>query len=283
MTNKKNRNALVHGIYSTDVVLPWEREEDFGDLLEGIRLDLKPNGTTEHEIAFTIAHYHWKKRRIHHLQQLAFLNTSSAAEIEKSGKRSVPGIRGHFKARDADNSKQAERFTKAVAGLTGAVASLAEVSKSGKDSGKAQANLRSVLDSIQKLQSQIDAQVKAQEVAKRQGEKISGEPYDLHIMARGCELQERLDALIEKNLQRLIIHREFQRQYGGHDSTMKVIEHCLPPAQPAPAMRSVGKTNALNAATVKKNKSTAASDGNKDSDYDNDNHDMVELDRDLGA
>src|SRR2546423_1760850 len=102
MSNKKNRNSLVHGIYSSDLVLPWERAEDFYELLEGMRLDFEPNGATEDDIVFEIAVLHWRKRRINRALQLTFLESDAATEIEKSGKRSVPGIRHHLKARDAD-------------------------------------------------------------------------------------------------------------------------------------------------------------------------------------
>ena len=63
MRKQSNKNALVHGVYSSDIVLPWEKAEDFNELLKGIRLDFMPNGTTEDDIVFEIAVLHWKKRR----------------------------------------------------------------------------------------------------------------------------------------------------------------------------------------------------------------------------
>jgi len=46
-------------------------------------------------------------------------------------------------------------------------------------------------------------QLKAQEGAKLQAEKISGDPYGLDNIARACELEARLDALIEKKMKGL--------------------------------------------------------------------------------
>lgn len=54
MNGKGNRNALAHGVHSSDVILPWEREEDFEELLEGVRRDFQPVGTTENEFVFLL-------------------------------------------------------------------------------------------------------------------------------------------------------------------------------------------------------------------------------------
>ena len=39
-----HKNALTHGIYAQDIVLPWEIEQDFVDLYEGLRNEFEPDG-----------------------------------------------------------------------------------------------------------------------------------------------------------------------------------------------------------------------------------------------
>ena len=93
---KKSKNALLHGVYSSDLIFPWEKLEDFLELLNGVRADLDPKGTLENEIVFDLACLRWKKRRLNRFMQLTLLQNPFAAEVEESGKRSVEGIRTHW-------------------------------------------------------------------------------------------------------------------------------------------------------------------------------------------
>jgi hypothetical protein len=58
-----SKNALVHGIYASDVLLPGESEEDFTNLYAAIRSDLNPEGALEEEAVLDIVRLHWLKRR----------------------------------------------------------------------------------------------------------------------------------------------------------------------------------------------------------------------------
>jgi hypothetical protein len=42
-----HKNALSHGAYAQDFVLPWENEQDFVDLHKGLRIELEPDGPSE--------------------------------------------------------------------------------------------------------------------------------------------------------------------------------------------------------------------------------------------
>jgi hypothetical protein len=274
MTKKKNRNALIHGFYSSDVLMPWEKEQDFRKLLEGLRLDFNPKGTTEDEEVFGIALLRWKQRGIHRALQLSLLGSSAAAEIAKSGKRSARGIHRALNEREGRDQKE-EQLAAAVASLAESMSALAELA-AGNNLGKLGANLRSVIHSIEELGPQLMAAAKSQTA-----EKISHDPYGLDHIAHLCELQERLDGLVEKKVKRLAMFREFQRQYGGADPTVQIIEHRLPQAQPESARRSEENTSVLNV-TAKKKKSTTDNDRDSGSANDNDNHDY-QLDRDLEA
>ena len=93
---QRPKNALVHGVYASDVILPWEKRQSFYDLLNGLRRDYQPNGTFEDDIVFDMALQFWKKRRANRTLQLALLQSPFAAQIEESGKHSVEGIRNHL-------------------------------------------------------------------------------------------------------------------------------------------------------------------------------------------
>jgi hypothetical protein len=270
MSKKSNQNALVHGVYSSDIVLPWEKAEDFNELLKGIRLDFKPNGTTEDDIVFEIAVLHWKKRRINRALQLAFLQSSVAAEIEKSGKRSVAGIRRFLKTQRIKEGREEGQFAAAVVSLAEGVSTLTDCANSKKKpwTDKLGANLRSVINDIEGLRPHIEARAKAETAAKPQAEeKVSDSAYNLDTAGRGYEMEERLDALIEKKIKRLIIIREFHRQYG-QDSGVKLIEHRPSSAKDVSSKPSVPKVGRM--ARTKKSKGANDNwndDENNDDDY----------------
>ena len=58
-----SKNALVHGVYASDILLPGESVEDFTNLYAAIRSDLNPEGALEEEAVLDIVRLHWLKRR----------------------------------------------------------------------------------------------------------------------------------------------------------------------------------------------------------------------------
>ena len=56
MISKKSRsrNALVHGLYTKDVLLPWDSKEDFKRLHEDLKAELCPHGRAEEEPSPTL-------------------------------------------------------------------------------------------------------------------------------------------------------------------------------------------------------------------------------------
>jgi hypothetical protein len=277
MKKQSNKNALVHGVYSSDVVMPWEKAEEFNELLKGIRLDFMPNGTTEDDIVFGIADLCWKKRRINRMQQLAFLQSRAAAEIEKSGKRSVSGIRRSLEAQRLKEAHDDGRFAAAVVDVSDVLTQLTNFATSHKNTslGKFGANLRSAISTIEALQPFIEAGATALAAAKPQAEeKVSDGACNLDTIARACAMEERLDGLIEKKIKQLIIFREYQRQYG-HDSSPKLIEHHASSAKDVSAKPAVTESSVTKASRpARTEKSKSVDDHWADNDNNNDNNDV---------
>ena len=44
-----SKNALTHGFYATDVVLPWENQQEFDDLLRAFQDEYCPDGVSEED------------------------------------------------------------------------------------------------------------------------------------------------------------------------------------------------------------------------------------------
>src|SRR5437868_5915590 len=92
---KPKFNALVHGVYSRDILLPWEKREDFETLVRGLNDELHPSGRAEEETVLDVAFAMWKKRDLERLWVLQICKSPFTQEIVKSGKKSWTGIRKH--------------------------------------------------------------------------------------------------------------------------------------------------------------------------------------------
>ncbi len=68
----RKRNALVHGVYANDVVLPGEDEGDFEKLHADLKAELDPHGRTEEETVLEIGRLWQQKRRLVRLQRESF-------------------------------------------------------------------------------------------------------------------------------------------------------------------------------------------------------------------
>ena len=75
VTKKKprNGNALVHGLYAKDVLLPWDSKADFEKLHEDLRAEFFPCGRAEEEAVLDLAFAHWDKHTIWRMRQTAVL------------------------------------------------------------------------------------------------------------------------------------------------------------------------------------------------------------------
>lgn len=61
MSNSKpSKNALSHGFYADEIVLPWEKQQEFDDLHEALRDEYCPDGVSEEAAVFDLASLHWK-------------------------------------------------------------------------------------------------------------------------------------------------------------------------------------------------------------------------------
>jgi hypothetical protein len=57
-------NAVCHGVLSRYTVLPWEDEEEYQGLLEGLVAEHEPQGPTEEHLVEEVAGVIWRKRRL---------------------------------------------------------------------------------------------------------------------------------------------------------------------------------------------------------------------------
>jgi hypothetical protein len=197
-TNSRTKNALVHGTYSSDIVLPWEKAEDFYELLKGIREEFTPQGTTENRIVFDLAHLYWKKARVNRLTQLLVRQTPVAAQIVASGKRTIKGICAHLDAPPVDKNdgldvslKQADMLSSIIPDLK-----IAEEEKN---------RFLGMIELFQKVIADV-----------RRPKSFMGGALSSLVdeLAKCVELESRLDGMIDRTIQRLAAAKEFKRIYA---------------------------------------------------------------------
>lgn len=207
----KSKNALMHGVYTNDVILPWESAKEFYALLKETRDDLQPDGMLEDQIVESIAKLFWKKRRVDWFLQHALLQGRFADEAEKSEKRSVEGVRAHLDVERLRFRRKNEKQNAAVAQLSEAMTEFVKTLNSDDTPplGKLGANMRYVLDTLDELESTIAEGAKA-----GSDENLFDVGPSLDALSKAIEMEARLDGLIDKALQRLIIAKEYRKHYA---------------------------------------------------------------------
>ena len=105
MTKKntsRNKNALHHGLYSSDFILPWEKAEDFDELLNGVREDFTPQEQSKTG-SLLILPNPILEESAGKPSRLNFSFCNLGLQIVASGKRTVKGISAHV-ARPIDEN-----------------------------------------------------------------------------------------------------------------------------------------------------------------------------------
>ena len=63
---QRTKNALIHGVYASEILLSGESEEDFTELYKAFHGELNPGSPLEEEVVLDITRLHWLKRRAMH-------------------------------------------------------------------------------------------------------------------------------------------------------------------------------------------------------------------------
>jgi hypothetical protein len=96
-TKPRKKNALAHGIYGKDILLPWESRKDFKKLLADLRDEFRPEGRMENEIVFDLAHSRWQKYRVHQMYIAAAYSDPFVSGLVETRQKSWAGMRKHLR------------------------------------------------------------------------------------------------------------------------------------------------------------------------------------------
>ena len=73
---------LCTEFYSSEVILPWEREDEFEKLHKAFRAEWKPSGYSEEQAVLDVTYYTWMKWRVIKSAHLRFFKCSLSDEIK---------------------------------------------------------------------------------------------------------------------------------------------------------------------------------------------------------
>ena len=133
MTESRKKNALTHGIYGKDILLPWESREEFEKLLADLQAEFQPSGRMENEIVFDLAHLRWQKYRVHRMWIAAAYADPFMSDLVKAGEKSWAGMRNHLKCKAKEKRTMSELLNESFLEQTAEAAkTLAELIQTGK-------------------------------------------------------------------------------------------------------------------------------------------------------
>jgi len=98
-TNPSAKNALVHGCYAKDSVLPWESQDEFDEMHRHCREHLNPHGVFEEEAVWDVTLRLWWKRRLIQNYTRRFICDPLAEDLTRAAEQGADGIETYLRDR----------------------------------------------------------------------------------------------------------------------------------------------------------------------------------------
>ena len=215
-TKKKSRNhnALVHGLYAKDVLLPWDSKEDFERLHEDLKAEYRPHERTEEEAVLDLTFLHWDKQTLRRMWQSAVLKDPFTWDIVQTGRKSWSGIRKQLRggAKDARSLQvmTEENFSK----LQSDVERLRRKIEQSSDREEIKV-LETKMGACLRLISEHVAPLLQTLMQGPNAEKAFDNVYSPESMEKIVRLEAAIDARIAKVMGRLRALKEFKRTPAG--------------------------------------------------------------------
>jgi hypothetical protein len=224
---RRKKNALTHGIYGKDILLPWESREEFEKLLADLRNEFRPDGRMENDIVFDIAYLRWQKYRIHQTYIAVTYGDPFVSDLVKARKKSWMGMARHLRRASEHKRTMSEFMSELFMEEIEKVAeTLAKAMREGKlvnsevVQGKAYHDVTK--DFTLPLIETFEARQSAEDLLCR--------TYSPETLEPVFRLEAMIDARTDKALARLVSLKEYKRVAAAHS----------PPLIPADVSTSSG-------------------------------------------
>jgi hypothetical protein len=205
-----SHNALVHGLYARDVLLPWDSKSDFEKLHADLRAEFMPHGRAEEETVLDLTFLHWHKHTVYRMWQTSVLKDPFTQDILETKRKSWSGIRNRLRS-----AARSERTLLGVADAERAkLLSQIERLRKDMDAASDQQEVQLIEQKIDALLGTMHKHVLPLVQALQQGpnaEQTFDSAYASESIEKIVRLEAALDARIAKVLARLVGLKEFKR------------------------------------------------------------------------
>jgi hypothetical protein len=212
---RRTKNAVVHGIYAEDILLPWESREEFERLSTDLVAEFRPHGRMEEETVSDIARLRWQKRRLQQMLAAATYGDPFVIDLIEARQESWAGIRSHLKWK-AKNERELSEVLNGVflEQITESAETLAERLRGGKLS-------RSKVENAQRMQTVLEEftipLIKKFEDRPNAEESLR-RTYSPEYLERIVRLEAMIDARVDKALARLVGLMEYKRLAAPYEN-----------------------------------------------------------------
>ena len=211
-----NKNALFHGIYSDEIILPWESPVDFEKLHSSLKDEWNPSGCSEEQAVFDLAHCTWIKWRAAKFAALRFHRAKFGKGFLKPGETTWQDIIKH----EQEVPKAAEDALSEVQKLLGAMNDLLEThrnfSRDFKSTGGAdtQSEITAILTDLRKtidVNTGMVSTINTLAAVSSMHFVLFNLAYQPETIEQDIKVMAAIDARIDKILRRLTSLKEYKR------------------------------------------------------------------------
>jgi hypothetical protein len=212
----KHKNALVHGVYTVDTILPWESEEEFEHLFQDLRTEWTPEGRTEEEAILTLARALWNKHRLMRSTQMVYRKDPLVGELIKSGAKTWAEIEGFLQDKaNADDSVMDEVKRTLNQLRVAAEAASALMTASNPDTQKIYRAVKGIeelyLKSVIPVYGKVYDASNSADVTKVTPNNAIEQAYHPDCLEKLIRLDASIDTRVDKALARIINLKEYKR------------------------------------------------------------------------
>ena len=224
-TKPRKKNALAHGIYGKDILLPWESRKDFEKLLADLRDDFRPVGRMQNDIVFDLAHLRWQKYRVHKMYIGAAYRDPFVSDLVEARPKSWAEMRSHLRRKSINERTMSELMDEVFLEQTEESAkTLVKAIREGKLANSQIVNGKAFLD-VQKdfttpLIETFDLRPGAEDSLHR--------TYSPEYLEPIIRLEAMIDARIDKALARLVSLQEYKRVRATYSPPLIPVDASTP-------------------------------------------------------
>jgi len=214
LKKSSSRNALVHGLYAHELVLPWDSKDDFEKLHADLKAEFSPRGRAEEEAVLDLATLHWQKHTLWRMRKTAVLQDPFTVDIVQTGGETWSKIRKRLRS-----AAHGERTLLGALEAAGAkMLTKLERFQKEMDATSDPQEIKRIEDKMNALVRTVSEHVSPLLEKLREGpnaEQAFSNAYAPESLEKLVHLEAALDARIAKVLSRLVGLKEFKRTPAG--------------------------------------------------------------------